>query len=57
MLVLRLTTVMLPASNTMSDQATIPVKRDTKEELQRIKRTGLTWDAFMNDLAEAYKEQ
>lgn len=34
------------------DQTTITVRRETKDRLGSLKRDGLTWDAFLNDLAD-----
>lgn len=42
----------------MSDNQyrTITVKPDTKEEFNRVKRSGLSQDAFVTDLLECWRE-
>jgi hypothetical protein len=39
------------------DRATITVQAETKERAKKLKRDGLTWDAFLRDAMEAFEEQ
>jgi hypothetical protein len=38
-------------------ETTIGVSGETKERLRELKRDGLTWDAFVNDLADSYEQE
>jgi hypothetical protein len=39
-----------------NERATLTVKKSTKERAADLKRYGLTWDAFLNDLLDCWEE-
>lgn len=40
----------------MTDFRTITIKEDTKARFDRVKRNGLSQDAFMNDLLDEWED-